>query len=71
VQVDPVKPKLKPRESKPLKLKCDVLLSTSAFKFSLRRYTEDCADGAARRVPRAALPRGGAVQVEVQHQNPC
>jgi len=24
-----------------LKLKCDVLLSTSAFKISLRRYTKD------------------------------
>jgi hypothetical protein len=24
-----------------LKLKCDVLLSTSAFKFNLRRYTKE------------------------------
>jgi glyoxylase-like metal-dependent hydrolase (beta-lactamase superfamily II) len=33
-----MRPKLKPRESERLKLKCDVLLSTSAFKFYLRRY---------------------------------
>jgi len=39
VQVDPIKPKLKPLGSMCLKLKCDVLLSTSAFKFNLRRHT--------------------------------
>jgi hypothetical protein len=39
VQVDPIKPKLKPPGTKRLKLNCDVLLSTSAFKFNLRRYT--------------------------------
>ena len=39
MQVDPLKPKLKPPGSKRLKLKCDTLLSTSAFKFNLRRYT--------------------------------
>jgi len=38
VQVDPIKPKLKPPGTKRLKLKCDTLLSTSAFKFKLRRY---------------------------------
>ena len=38
VQVDPMKPKLKPPGTKRLKLNCDVLLSTSAFKFNLRRY---------------------------------
>jgi len=35
---DPMKPKVKPPETKRLKLKCDILLSTSAFKFNLRRY---------------------------------
>ena len=44
VQVDPMKPKLKPPGTKRLKLKCDILLSTSAFKFSLRRYTKVCSD---------------------------
>ena len=40
VQVDPMKPKLKPPGTKRLKLKCDILLSTSAFKFDLRSYTK-------------------------------
>jgi len=39
VQVDPIKPALKAPGTKRLKLKCDVLLSTSAFKFNVRRYT--------------------------------
>ena len=38
VQVDPIKPKLKPPGTKRLKLKCDILLPTSAFKSDLRRY---------------------------------
>ena len=41
MQVDPVKPKLKPPRIKRLKLKFGyVLHSTSAFKFNLRRYSE-------------------------------
>jgi len=40
VQVDPIKPKFIPPGTKRLKLNCDVLLSTSASKFNLRRYTE-------------------------------
>jgi hypothetical protein len=39
VQVDPIKPKLKPPGTERLKLKCDILLSTLAFKIKLRRYT--------------------------------
>jgi hypothetical protein len=39
VQVDPIKPTLKALGTKRLKVKCDKLLSTLAFKFSLRRYT--------------------------------
>ena len=38
VQVDPRKPQLKPPGSKHLKLKCDDLLLSFAFKFNLRRY---------------------------------
>jgi len=38
VQVDPIKPTLKPPRTKRLKLNHDVLLSTFAFKFILRRY---------------------------------
>jgi len=40
VQVDPMKPKLKPPGTKLLKLKCDKLLSNHAFKINLRLYTE-------------------------------
>jgi len=40
VQVDPVQPKLKPPGTNLLKLKCDIMLSTSAFKFNVRRYSE-------------------------------
>jgi hypothetical protein len=36
--IDPNKLKLKPPGTKRLKLNCDVLLSTSAFNFNLRRY---------------------------------
>jgi hypothetical protein len=39
VQVDPIKPKLKPPGTKRLKLNCDEPLSSFAFKFNLRRYT--------------------------------
>jgi hypothetical protein len=39
VQVDPLKPKLKPPGAKRLNLKCDILLSTFAFKVNLRRYS--------------------------------
>ena len=38
VQGAPMKPQLKPPGTQRLKLNCDILLSTSAFKFNLRRY---------------------------------
>jgi hypothetical protein len=38
VQVDPIKAMLKPPGAKHLRLKCDELLSSFAFKFNLRRY---------------------------------
>jgi len=38
VQVDPIKPTLKAPGTKRLTLRCDTLLSTSAYKFNLRRY---------------------------------
>jgi hypothetical protein len=34
-------PNLKPPGTRRLQLKCDILLSTSAFKFNLRRYTKE------------------------------
>jgi len=39
LQVDTMKVNLKPPGTERLKLKCDILLSTSAFKFNLRHYT--------------------------------
>jgi len=40
VQVDPIKSKLKPPGAKRLKLNCNILLSTSAFRLNLRRYNQ-------------------------------
>ena len=40
MQVDRIKPKLKPPGTKRLKLKCDGLLLSFAFKCNLRRYTK-------------------------------
>ena len=41
MQVDPINPKFKPPGTKRLKLNSDVLLSSCAFKFKLRRYNSD------------------------------
>ena len=38
MQIDPIKPKLRPPETKRLKLKYDGLLSNFGFKFNVRRY---------------------------------
>jgi hypothetical protein len=40
VQVDPIKPKLKPSGTNRLKLNCDILLSPSAFKFYVRHCSK-------------------------------
>jgi len=64
VQVDPLKPKLKPPGSKRLKLKCDVLLSNFAFKFNLRRYTGGPPPPARRCAGHALVPhRAGLILV--------
>jgi len=47
-----MKPMSKPPGTKHLKLKCDIVLSTSAFKFNFRRY----AVGAAGPPPCATIP---------------
>ena len=39
MQVDPIKPKLKPPGTERLKLDHEELLSNFGFKFNLRRYT--------------------------------
>ena len=54
VQVDPMKPMLEPPATKRLKLNCDILLSTSAFKFNLRQYTPGFTAAAARTTSRTA-----------------
>jgi len=66
VQVDPIKPTLIAPGTKRLKVNCDTLLSTSAFKVYLRRYTKDTTradslEGLALEVPPAAYcsPRHG------------
>jgi hypothetical protein len=53
-----MKPELKPLGTKRLKLNCDILLSTSALKFNLRRYTVGRADVCERGVNRTAGGRG-------------
>ena len=40
MQADPIKPKLEPPGTMCLKVKCSTLLSNSAFKSNLRRYTK-------------------------------
>ena len=41
MQVDPIKPILKAPGTKHLKLKCDELLSSFAFKLNLHHYSEE------------------------------
>ena len=63
-QVDPIKPKWKApgTGTKRLKLNCDTLLSTSAFKFNLRRYTTDIKYGVCHILQEgeSMYPRAGA-----------
>jgi hypothetical protein len=61
VQVDPIKPKLKPPGTKQLKLKIDILLSTYAFKFNLRRYKVGPGCGRAPHGLRRRVPHEGRV----------
>jgi len=44
VQVDPIKPKLKPPGCKRLKLKYDKQPSNIAFKFNMHHYTQGPVD---------------------------
>jgi hypothetical protein len=66
VQLDPIKPKLKPPGTKRLKLKCDILLSTSAFNLNVRRYKQEEVKAKKMRdgdTPLASMDRMKAVQV--------
>ena len=64
MQVDPIKPRLKPNGTKRLKLKRNELLSISAFKFNLRRYTE--VGGTQRQIDRLKEAAIGRVHTLVQ-----
>jgi hypothetical protein len=63
VQVDPMKPKLNPPGTKRLKLNCDTLLSSYAFKVDLRRYIEESGD--ATRVDLKACKAKATAEVQV------
>ena len=64
MQADPISPTLKAPGTKPLKLQCDMLLSTSAFKFNLRRYDLESTWGeAALHDPTLNLPKPGGLLV--------
>jgi len=60
-QVDPMKPNMKPPRTKRLILKCDVVLSTSAFKFNLRRYNWASYEWVRHRQPQVTLQAGDYV----------
>ena len=79
-----MKPKLKPPGAKRLKLNCNVPLSTSAFKFNLRRYnsattclgqtpSRDSATSFDGRIPELQVPREQfpAAVVEPQPSKKC
>jgi hypothetical protein len=59
-----MKPKSEPPGTKRLKLRCDILLSTSAFKFSLRRYSTEFKSGEARTKEAVAAAVDSAVAEE-------
>ena len=65
VQVDPIKPTLKPPGTKRLKLNYDEPLSTPAFKFNLRCYKLVCCELCAGRMAKCPLcrRRGGWMRV--------
>jgi hypothetical protein len=67
VQIELIKPKLKPPGTKHLKRKCDKLLSNFAFNFNLRRYTMGLPVG--RHI--AATNANGAVHGRGLHSSTC
>jgi len=60
VQVDPIKITLKAPRPKCLKVKYDKLLSSSGFKFNLRRYSKAATFGA----PGLSAPGGGNFEID-------
>jgi len=64
VQLDPMKPKSKLPGAKRLKLKCDIMLSTGAFKYNLRRHNEGAQHVVGPRDPAALAALLGAAGAE-------
>ena len=62
VQVDPMTPMLKAPGPKPLKLKCDKLLSTCAFRSNLRRFSWGVCRACCACTASAAATRQGAYE---------
>jgi hypothetical protein len=54
VQVDPINPKLKPPQTKRLKLNYDELLSKFGIKFNLRRYSKRRCQNSKQRISRSS-----------------
>jgi hypothetical protein len=73
VQVDPIKPTLKPPGTKRLKLTYDEPVSNFAFKFSLRRYNEAPEESAAAAAAalEALLPALLVGQCSLTLSKPC
>jgi hypothetical protein len=61
VQIGPIRPILKPPGTKRPELTCDILPSTSAFTFKLRRYSKAKAES--RRDAGKVSSLGGGVEV--------
>ena len=66
-----MKPKLKPPGTKCLKLKCDIPLSTSAFKFNLRRYIKGWANLAMRAYPEVQVDTCHSYQIHQPYKYRC
>ena len=64
VQVESMKPKLKPPGTQRLKLKWETLLSKYAFKFNLRRYIWGAQQQVEQGETRTRSPCGRAVQID-------
>jgi hypothetical protein len=62
-----MKPTLKPPGTKRLKLECDMLLSSSAFEFNLRRYTMVQQERLMFAQARASTPKAGPCRLTLSN----
>jgi hypothetical protein len=65
VQVAPIKPTLKPNRTKRLKLKRNIMLSTSAFSCKLRHYTKHSQRASKKKVAKVGRCRLTRVEINV------